>query len=626
MKIVKVLILMLCSFCIESNAQVFSNNTKVSIPDGSLLPAVNLPIYVSGLPSTINMNFGLKRVGIKIHHTYAGDLNIMIKPPTGGDSVRLMWGNGSSANMDSIIYFQENSATNISGYNINTFQYYPVEILNKMNNGRNPNGNWTAYIKDKITTDTGYVEIVSLEFGPNPPLTNPRTGGVVPYVCSVTYPHLCVCRGVTDSVCFLLPDLTLSKQALDELHYEEPKKYFFGSSSPNIGVGPMTLLIDSMTCLCDNTVIPCASACTGVKQMIVSQKIYKKLDFNTLGVDFIPIDTLPYDTVRKIALDKWVVSKLLLPNRDTNPANWIVYDIASHHSDCIYPVENCKNKYGYCRDSANNVLNGTSMKNFNFGDSVVCKKGQSIPVGKIDTKEAGLPGLDFDLPLACNGDYYISTTLDIDNKIREESKKNNSILTKIQVRNQGKICCTTEFRVDTTQGVDSLWVQFADSTVPLANSWKWYFGDGDSSTEAYPKHHYMKPGKYTVTLSTNSEVGCKYNKTKVNLIYIKKTIIIDTVKKDTVKNYIVDAQSKDVSIFPNPVENELTIDFMDYFSSDVHIEIADILGNINTSISTKSIGGNSIILKEEVQHLASGTYFLKVKYSNKEQVFKFNKF
>jgi hypothetical protein len=43
-------------------------------------------------------------------------------------------------------------------------------------------------------------------------------------------------------------------------------------------------------------------------------------------------------------------------------------------------------------------------------------------------------------------------------------------------------------------------VAFTDESVGEINSWKWDFGDGTSSTEQHPIHHYQEAGKYVVVL------------------------------------------------------------------------------------------------------------------------------
>lgn len=50
-------------------------------------------------------------------------------------------------------------------------------------------------------------------------------------------------------------------------------------------------------------------------------------------------------------------------------------------------------------------------------------------------------------------------------------------------------------------------IQFADATLYNPQWWKWYFGDGDSSSHQNPSHVYSVKGFYTVTLITGNQWG-----------------------------------------------------------------------------------------------------------------------
>lgn len=57
-----------------------------------------------------------------------------------------------------------------------------------------------------------------------------------------------------------------------------------------------------------------------------------------------------------------------------------------------------------------------------------------------------------------------------------------------------------KFKADKTQGIIPLTVLFTDQSTGNPTSWKWYFGDGDSSTLQNPEHTYTAAGKYDVKL------------------------------------------------------------------------------------------------------------------------------
>ncbi len=63
------------------------------------------------------------------------------------------------------------------------------------------------------------------------------------------------------------------------------------------------------------------------------------------------------------------------------------------------------------------------------------------------------------------------------------------------------------FSVSATSGKAPLNISFTDKSTGLPDSWKWNFGDGNTSTEQNPTHTYSKPGQYTVTLTVNNVAG-----------------------------------------------------------------------------------------------------------------------
>ncbi len=50
-------------------------------------------------------------------------------------------------------------------------------------------------------------------------------------------------------------------------------------------------------------------------------------------------------------------------------------------------------------------------------------------------------------------------------------------------------------------------VAFLDESVGEVTRWRWDFGDGSSSEERYPLHHYAKPGNYIVVLEIEGPTG-----------------------------------------------------------------------------------------------------------------------
>ncbi len=65
----------------------------------------------------------------------------------------------------------------------------------------------------------------------------------------------------------------------------------------------------------------------------------------------------------------------------------------------------------------------------------------------------------------------------------------------------------TAFSASPVTGTAPLNVSFSDRSTGSPTSWKWNFGDGNTSTEQNPVHVYSKAGQYTVSLTTGNAVG-----------------------------------------------------------------------------------------------------------------------
>ena len=66
---------------------------------------------------------------------------------------------------------------------------------------------------------------------------------------------------------------------------------------------------------------------------------------------------------------------------------------------------------------------------------------------------------------------------------------------------------TADFKVDMRSGTAPLAVAFTDLSTGEPTSWKWEFGDGETSTVQNPSYTYERPGSYTVKLTATNAQG-----------------------------------------------------------------------------------------------------------------------
>ena len=78
-----------------------------------------------------------------------------------------------------------------------------------------------------------------------------------------------------------------------------------------------------------------------------------------------------------------------------------------------------------------------------------------------------------------------------------------------------------EFRSRAPAHVDPRAVQFANQTKGQVDSYRWDFGDGETSAEKEPLHRYDRPGTYTVTLEAVGPGG-RHRRRKVDYVVLRR--------------------------------------------------------------------------------------------------------
>lgn len=148
-------------------AQTFTSTVNTVIPDDNSV--VSFDINVSGLAGSIDQNFGLEQVCLNIIHPYCSDLEVILQSPDGTQVILFSGVGGGGQNF---------TATCLDGISQNITAASPpfngsfssMGILGNLNNGQNPNGNWTLSIRDMGAVDIGTLVDWSISFGNSPAL------------------------------------------------------------------------------------------------------------------------------------------------------------------------------------------------------------------------------------------------------------------------------------------------------------------------------------------------------------------------------------------------------------------------------------------------------------------------
>ena len=148
--------------------------------------------------------------------------------------------------------------------------------------------------------------------------------------------------------------------------------------------------------------------------------------------------------------------------------------------------------------------------------------------------------------------------------------------------------------------LDHLQIRFIDLSYFRPTKWVWTFGDGQSSTQRLPTHVYGSTGTYEVCLTVSNE-----NSSNTTC----RTLVLGT----TSTSDPTDIPRADISIFPNPVQDDLLLMLGEYIPEHGGVYIYDISGR-QMLYQRVYYGWNSI----DMSRLATGSYIYRVMDGGKE--------
>lgn len=153
----------------------------------------------------------------------------------------------------------------------------------------------------------------------------------------------------------------------------------------------------------------------------------------------------------------------------------------------------------------------------------------------------------------------------------------------------------------------------------------WDFGDGNTSTEAFPIHYYESDGTYNVCLTiTNTEDQCS-DTICMDITYEGQGYIIDgqesvftgaqsgfSINVISPQTISVDENilsNENISLFPNPVSTELTIQYNQMGADHLTYQIIDMTGRMILNSTNELINATT---KIDVSSLSNGIYILTI--------------
>lgn len=266
----------------------------------------------------------------------------------------------------------------------------------------------------------------------------------------------CYCPDSVSTDCDLLPDITLSWDALENWA-SGPSEYSqtgngannsrlrVSGSTPNIGWGAFevwstdyyvcgTDTFYSATAPAETCTDPNTSQIHNTKQLL-KQRVYHKNGNSMTYKDRWAGAMTYHPTHNHYHVDDWVAFTLRTQTSDPNPLNWPILGDGAKIGFCLMDFGRCGSSTysGHCRDDQSVYGQGTILGNSDFanyghgGMSYSCSPVvQGISVGWTDVYGEHLDGMWIDIPPGtCNGDYWIVGEVDPNNVFLELREDNN---------------------------------------------------------------------------------------------------------------------------------------------------------------------------------------------------------
>ncbi|MGR6088351.1 MAG: PKD domain-containing protein [Arcticibacter sp.] len=175
------------------------------------------------------------------------------------------------------------------------------------------------------------------------------------------------------------------------------------------------------------------------------------------------------------------------------------------------------------------------------------------------------------------------------------------------------LSCSANFAIypDSTQLHTYIGVNLAYGNGPLTYNWTW--GDGTSSTGAYPSHTYAGPGTYTICLYIADANGCS-DSTCYSFALLRMQsgvpITVNVVQGNT--GVQENGSANQVSLFPVPARDQVQVRVNMTNAETVQLRMLDLSGRevLSPSSNVLQAGENNVTVG--LTNLPAGAYIIEV--------------
>ena len=267
----------------------------------------------------------------------------------------------------------------------------------------------------------------------------------------------------------------------------------------------------------------------------------------------------------------------------------------------IYTSDSCSSTYcetvfigggidtGFCNADFDADVTGTFVEFTNnstggFADIIA----YSWDFGDGSTSTAENPNHTFD----ATGLYYVCLTIFTNDSCESTYCDFVSIITV-----EDSTLCAAAFNYDFGITPWAIFTTNESYTGGATASYFWDFGDGSTSTDFEPTHEYTAGGSYTICLTITTDLCTD---TQCDTVTIAPTAI----EEEQILNQLL--------VYPNPANNNITIQIENGYSSDVVIFISDLNGRNVQQVFTGTLNQGVQTFNADIQSLPAGIYMLQV--------------
>lgn len=155
-------------------------------------------------------------------------------------------------------------------------------------------------------------------------------------------------------------------------------------------------------------------------------------------------------------------------------------------------------------------------------------------------------------------------------------------------------------------------------------SYFWDFGDGNTSTQAYPNYTYATAGPFELCLTVSDGVGCTSTYcdsiSDGGIILKQGGFTINVISPSSTLSVKDQDVFSDLNVYPNPVKETLNIEMDLVKNARIELFVTDITGKVVAQIANNENQVGKRNYQWNVGSLQNGIYLLNIKSDNNLQV------